>query len=137
MYKANAQKIYDIINGLVATTKLTQVFNYDTKQSDSYPYATVSVISWTNDFYDTTENEMISSYRVSIYYQNKNINDMEGYIRELADQILTEINKKEHITLSSTVVYMKPIRIDWGWIETDETKRICDITIEVKENIEV
>ena len=80
---------------------------------------------------------MISSYRVSIYYQNKNIDDMEGYIRELADQVLTEVNKKEHITLSSTVVYMKPIRIDWGWIETDETKRICDITIEVKENIEV
>ena len=80
---------------------------------------------------------MVSSYRVSIYYQNKNIDDMEGYIRELADQVLTEVNKKEHITLSSTVVYMKPIRIDWGWIETDEKKRICDITIEVKENIEV
>lgn len=135
MYKQNAEKIYDIVNGLVATTKLTVVHNYDAKEVDSYPYATVSTISGENDFYDTTNNEMISSYRVSVYYRNKNISTSEGYIRELADQLLTELNKDDHVTLDWTVVYMKVVNIQWGWVETDETKRLCDIFVEVKENI--
>jgi hypothetical protein len=137
MFTGNAQKIFDIVNSLVATTKLTVVYNYDTKTSDSYPYSTVSVWNWESDFYDTTNNEMISTYIVSVYYRDKNIDTTEWYIRELVDQILTELNKKTNLTLEGTVTYMKPVWIQWWWIESDESKRVCDISVEVKENISV
>jgi hypothetical protein len=135
MYKDNAQAIYNILNALVATTKLTDVYNYDVKQVDSYPFAKVSVMDGDSDFFDTTENEMISNYRVSIIHQNRAIETIEPVMRELVDEVLLELNQKTNITLSGTVVYMKVSNIAWGWSELNETVRICDIFIEVKENI--
>lgn len=135
MYKENAQALYDIVNWLVATTKLTAVFNYDVKSVDSYPFAKVSVMDGDNDFFDTNENELVSTYRISVINQNTNIVNSEPVMRELADQIILELNKKTNVTLSWTVVYMKVTNIAWGWSETNESIRICDIIVEVKENI--
>lgn len=88
-----------------------------------------------NDFFDTNENELVSTYRISVINQNTDIVNSEPVMRELADQIILELNKKTNVTLSGSVVYMKVTNIAWGWSETNESIRICDIIIEVKENV--
>ena len=99
MYKANANALYNIIDGLVAGTKLTAVYDYDVKSVDSYPFAKVSVMDGDSDFFDTTENEMVSSYKISIINQNTDTVNSEPIMRELVDEVLVELNKKDYITL--------------------------------------
>ena len=135
MYKENAQKLADILTSLIADTKLQAVYNYDVKESNVYPFAMVRVKDWESDFFDTSENEMTSTYMISVINQNTKVATSEVVMRELVDEILLELNKKENLTLWGTVNRIIPRTIAWGWSETNESVRICDITIEVNENI--
>jgi len=135
MYKANAEKLTDILSSLIGSTKLQAVYNYDIKQVDVYPIAIVRVKDGESDFFDTTNNEMTSSYTIAIVNENKTVATSETVMRELVDDVLLELNKKENLTLGGTVNRIIPRNISWGWSETNESVRICDITIEVNENI--
>jgi hypothetical protein len=135
MYKENAQKLADILTSLIAGTKLQAVYNYDVKQTDVYPFAMVRVKDGESDFFDTSENQMISSYMISIVNENKTVATSEVVMRELVDEVLLELHKKENLTLGGTVNMIIPRNIVWGLSETNESVRICDITIEVNENI--
>ena len=137
MYKNNWVAIYNILNGLVVSTKLTAVYNYDVKQVDTYPIAKISVNDWLNDFLDTHTNELTTNYKVSIINQANNTLNSEAVIRELVDNIILEFNKQNNITLGWSVERMKITTISWGWGESNEPLRICEINIEILETIEI
>ena len=135
MYKENAENPFTILSWLIATTSLKAVHNYDVKTSDVFPYATITVADGENDFYDTSENQMSSTYSIIIFNENKNIMLSESVMRELVDSILVELNKKTNLQLSWTVNFIRVPTINWGWSTTNESMRICELIVEVNENL--
>lgn len=137
MYNNNVSSIKSILTPLIATTKLTAVYDYDVKSVDSYPFAKISVIDWEWDFFDTANNKLVSNYRISIINQANITSASEVLMRQLVDLVITELNKKTNVTLWWTVDRFIPISVSWGWTESNEPLRICDITVEVMETINI
>jgi hypothetical protein len=135
MYKANWIAIYNILNWLIASTKLVAVYNYDVKQVDSYPFAKITVNDWIWDFLDTSINQLISNYKISVINQANTTANSEAIMRELVDNILIEFNKSTNITLGWIVERLKVTNINWWWAESNEPLRICEINIEILETL--
>jgi len=100
MFSTISNEIYTIINGLVATTKLAAVYNYDVKTYNSVPAATITPLDTTEVVLDTVTNMDTIPFRIRVVDKNKNVETMEARMRLLADNIIAELRKKENITLN-------------------------------------
>lgn len=131
-YKTIWDSIYTIINSLVASTKLTAVYNYDAKGSESYPYAIITTKDWSEDMLDTSTNYSEFKFIIRVVNVNKDVSNMEAVMRQLCDDIFTELRKGANKTLSGTVDYFLPTSVSWGWWDSQEPTRVFEISVEVK-----
>jgi hypothetical protein len=89
MFTTVGDKVFAIVNGLVATTDLNFVYNYEKKIGDSgYPYATVTPTSTNQFVYSSCEDRVEISYMIAIYVRNASIAIAEGTIRGIVDDVL-------------------------------------------------
>ena len=130
MFSTISNEIYTIINGLVATTKLAAVYNYDVKTYNSVPAATITPLDTTEVVLDTVTNMDTIPFRIRVVDKNKNVETMEARMRLLADNIIAELRKKENITLNWTACNMT-FWIVWGWLDDQQPMRTFDITCTV------
>lgn len=137
MYKNNSNAIKVILDWLITTTKLTAVYDYDVKIINSYPIAKISVMDWEWSFFDTNTNKFISQYKIVILNENKTVATSEPIMRELIDEILIELHKKDNVTLWGIVDRFVPISVNWGWTDTNEPLRICEIICETMESVNI
>jgi len=79
---------------------------------------------------------MISNYKISIINQATDTVNSESIMRELVDSVILEFNKYSNITLNGQIERLKVTNINWGWADSNEPLRICEINIEILETIE-
>jgi len=78
MFTTVGTKVFDIVNGLVATTDLNFVYNYEKKIGDSgYPYATVTPTSSSEVVYSTNANLLEIPYMIAVYVRNVSLASAE------------------------------------------------------------
>jgi ABC-type enterochelin transport system ATPase subunit len=99
-YSSNGIAIYNIVNGLVASTTLAIVYNYDVKEITKYPCAIISVKDGDEEELDTKNNLLKTRYIIRVQDQNVSVATMEARMRTLCDSILAELRKKANQTIS-------------------------------------
>ena len=128
MFSTISSEIYDIVNWLVASTKLASVYNYEVKQYDSVPCATIQPLDSKEIVLDTASNFDTIPFLIRVVDKNSDIANMEARMRTLCDDIMTELRKKENITLQGTVCWSE-FSISWGWIDDTQPMRTFEITM--------
>jgi hypothetical protein len=131
-YNSIWNSIYNIVNWLVAWTKLQAVYNYDAKSSEVFPYAIITTKDGAEDMLDTASNLMTYNFLVRVVNINKDVSALEWVMRQLCDDILAELRKEANETLSWTVDLFLPSQVTWGWADWSEPTRIFEINIEVQ-----
>ena len=128
MFWTISNEIYTIINWLVASTKLAQVFNYDVKTYDKVPCATITPLEATEIPLDTANNTDTVPFRIRVVDKNKSIVTMEARMRTLCDDLLAELRKRENITLNWTVCNTT-FSVTWWWLDDEQPMRTFDIIV--------
>lgn len=108
------------------------MYNYDAKGSETYPYAIITTKDGTENMLDTSTNYSEFNFIIRVVNINKNVSTMEDVMRQLCDDIMTELRKGVNKTLSGTVDYFLPTSISWGWADGQEPTRVFEINVEVK-----
>ena len=126
MFTTISSKLYDIVNWLVATTKLASVYNYEVKTYDSVPSATITPLDTIETVLDTVNNQDDISFRIRVVDKNKSVALMEARMRTLCDAIIAELRKKTNITLGGTICNMT-FNITWGWLDDEQPMRTFEI----------
>lgn len=124
-------EIKNLLNGLIATTTLTAVYNYDIKEINSFPIAKITTMDGVETVLDTFTNQDNLIFKISVIDQNKSVEVMEARMRLLIDNILNELRKKENQTLNNTVCNFW-ISFVWGWLDLEQPMRVCEITLNCK-----
>ena len=125
MFTTISNEIETILNGIVASTKLAAVFNYDVKTYSKFPTATISVVDGEQTLLDTATNDDNINFRIRIVDQNRSIATMEARMRLLIDNVLTTLRTSNN--LNNTVCRVT-FSIVWWWIDDSQPMRSCDIT---------
>lgn len=131
MYASIWNELETILNSLVAGTKLNTVFNYDIKQYQSFPCASISPLDDTEIFFDTADNQIDIQFRIRVADQNRNISVMEDRMRTLCDQVTAELRKSSNQTLNDSVCAFQ-FNVIWWWIDDQQPIRIFDINLTAK-----
>jgi len=72
-YSTNGIALYNIVNGLVASTTLAIVYNYDVKEITKYPCASISVKDGDEEELDTQNNLLKTRYLIRVQDQNVSV----------------------------------------------------------------
>jgi len=126
MFSEISNELYTLINWLVATTKLASVYNYDVKTYNSVPCATITPLDIKETPLDQATNIDEVPFRIRVVDKNKDVANMEARMRTLADEILTELRKRENITLNWTVCNVN-FWVTWGWLDDQQPMRTFEI----------
>ena len=87
------------MNGLIATTDLNFVYNYEKKIGDSgYPYATITPTSTVEKIYSSNANMIDIPFVIAVYVRSESIAVAEVTIRTIVDAILTGLRGDEYLT---------------------------------------
>lgn len=136
MYKEMWEALENILNTLVPSTTLKTVVNYDLKQYEWFPVATIAPIEWDSSFSDQANSELITKMRIRLVDQNKEIANLEPRMRQLVDEIINELLKKSNASLEWSVCSFN-IVVSWWWLDDQFPTRTCDIIVEWKEYISI
>jgi hypothetical protein len=126
MFTSITWAIKTILDGLIASTTLASVYNYDVKTYESFPCATITPIDWEEIFLDTSSNVDNFVIKIRVVDQNRDISWMEARMRLLADNILSELRKKSNCTLW-WIIEKIDFSITWGWIDNEQPMRVFEI----------
>ncbi len=132
-YSTNGIALYNIVNGLVASTTLAIVYNYDVKEITKYPCASISVKDGDEEELDTKNNLLRTRYLIRVQDQNVSVATMEARMRTLCDSILAELRKKANQTITGNSVRILPFAVTWGWFDGQLPTRMFEISVEVSE----
>jgi len=133
-YSTVWNSINNLLTSLIATTTLTAVYNYDVKDSNSFPFTTISMKSGSEKELDTSTNEASYELVIRVVDMNKVVSSMEPRMRLLCDNIIAELRKLNNQTLAGTVINILPITTSWGWYDWQQApSRVCEITLTIRE----
>lgn len=130
-YKSVSDSLYSVVNGLVASTKLTAVYNYDIKEATTFPYAIITTKDWEENILDTQSNEIEYSFIIRVIHQSNDIANVEPVMRQLCDDIMWELRKQANQTLSWTIKRLAPFSVTWWWADWQFPTRVFDIQVQV------
>lgn len=89
MFKTISDKVYAIVNGLVASTDILSVYNYEPRQLDGYVSATITPDDSVETIFDSNTNEVEIPILISIRASVSNIDaSVESDFRTLVDLVL-------------------------------------------------
>lgn len=110
-------KVYNIVNGLVASTDLEYAYNYWKKIGDQgYPFATVTPASSKEDPYSSNTDNMEITYEVAVYVRNDTISTAEWTLRWIVDALLVGLRAAYTLTGSALSAKFEVER----WYTNDE-----------------
>ena len=125
MFTTVGNKVYTIVNDLVATTDLNYVYNYEKKIGDwGYPYATVTPTSSNVSLLTSTQQFVEIPYTIAIYARSAELATVEVTIRGIVDAVLTALQSDLYLTgtaLKSTY------EIERGYADDEQPTRVATI----------
>ncbi len=138
-YYAIADKLETILNTVKANgTRLAAVYDTQVPEAIEYPYATISNGDANEKALDNQFN--ITLYRFIIRVVNIGTDKVavEATLRQLADEIMAELRKRENQTLGGTVDRFLPYTLTWGWeIGNTPGNRFFEINLEVMKDFSI
>lgn len=126
MFKNIGEAIETKLNALKNTTTLNQVFNYEIKASEWFPYATIVPSPSDESILDNTTDEINVGYLVKIFDETSDdISQTEANMRKLVDDI-AEAFRKDY-TLGGLSKSLS-INYDWGTTDDEIPRRYAEMT---------
>ena len=120
-----AAELVAILNTI---TEFNAVYNYEKKELEKYPCATVTALSHSDEFADTSSNQRTFRFSIRLYYRTDTEQDAETILRDLVDKVIVAIEAKPR--LNNVVDFARPIDATWDYTERELPVRYCAITIE-------
>lgn len=118
-------KVYNIVNGLVASTDLEYAYNYGKKIWDQgYPFATVTPASSKEDPYSSNTDNMEVTYEVAVYVRNDTIATAEWVLRWIVDALLVAL--RAAYTLTGTALSAR-FEVEWWYTNDEQPLRVAII----------
>jgi hypothetical protein len=111
---------------LQEVTAFSTVYNYEPKESDAYPYASISPRNATDEVFDTASNRISYQILVRIIDFNKESATMEASVRSLVDSVMTKLRANQ--TLDWNCHFMK-VEVQWGYSQEEIPARVADVII--------
>ena len=135
-----ATKLKAILD-IVQSTSPRLAFVYDTQVPDSpsYPYATLSSGEMKEEELDTWSNIALYSFTIRAVNVAIDKETSEATMRWLADDLLSELRKRENQTLGGTVDRFLPYTLNW-WYENSAwsvPSRFFEIKMEIMKNYSI
>lgn len=125
MFKPIRDALYSLVNGLVATTDLSQVYGYSPKSLNAwFVSAVVTPVESIENVYDTRYNETIYPYEVNVFMPNSDPANDEWAFLELIDDIMLALRQDE--TLNWLVLWAI-FRVRFGYTADEQPMRFCQI----------
>jgi len=112
----------------VDTQKVYEVYNYELKTTEHYPYVSITPTDLVEEVLDQLQNQTTYSFTIRIVDRNKNIVTMENRMRIIADQALVKLREMWHnITLSDWTTVRLDWNANWAWTDEQEPERVFNI----------
>jgi len=121
-----------IVSLLQSATKAKVVYDYEETKPTGYPAITVTPSDGEAEFLDTMRVRRDFVFTIKVYQERIEAKPQgaEQIMRALVDQILSLFDDPANTTLGNTVVYMKPVKSKWGYLQApDADVRSCEITL--------
>ena len=122
MYKEIWNIIYD---KLLLNTKFAEVANEEKTALKSFPACIIYPANSRHRIADQTSFSNNINYKIRIYVQNKNRSVMEQNIRELVDDVITDLKT---IPATCDMTYAD-IDVEWWRTEDEQPLRLAEILI--------
>ena len=108
---------------------VVDVYNYEVKTSESYPYISITPTNITEDVLDQLQNQSIYNFTIRVIDKNKDVAVMEARMREIVDLVLWKLREMWHqITLTDGTSIKINWSWNWGWLDEQEPLRVFNIT---------
>jgi hypothetical protein len=117
---------------LANSTKAKVVYNYEEVKPAGYPAITVTPIDGEAEFLDNTRVRRDFQFSVKLYQERIEAGPQaaERIMTSLVDEVLALFDDKNNTTLSNTVIFMKPVKVKWGYLAVpDADVRSCEILL--------
>lgn len=121
-----------IVTLLQSATKAKVVYNYEEPQPTGYPAIMVVPTDGEATFLDTQRVRRDFTFDVKLYQERVEVGaqEAERIMTNLVDQIISLFDDFTNTSLSNTVVFMKPVKVKWGYLNVpDADVRSCEITL--------
>lgn len=118
---------------LQSITELSTIYDYEAKELNQYPCATLTASSHKNDFQDTAANRRSFVFTVRLYNRTDSASDGERIMRVVADKVMQTI--EANVTLNGSCDWATPSEGVWGYQEREVPVRVCEITIVVLKRV--
>ena len=134
------QELYDILVYIRDnTTRLDSVYNYPVPSNDAegFPYAYVTPGTWDEKELDTASNQALYNYTIRATDVGKDKASMDITIRQLADDILSELRKRGRQDLGGIADRLR-FSTQFYWDTANGTPlRYVEISVEVLRNFSI
>lgn len=112
---------------LQSITELSTVYDYEAKELNRYPCATLTAGSHKNNFQDTAANRRQFVFTIRLYNRTDSAADGERIMRVVADKVIQAV--ETNITLNGSCDWAAPSEGVWGYQEREVPVRVCEITV--------
>jgi len=125
-------KLFEIMETVRDDSNLAVVFNYDPWFTDEsgFPYSCIVTNTATEESLDSCNNQTLYQFLIRTIDATKSKVITETVLRTICDRFLTELRKRENITLGGVVDRLLPFEVTWWWDTSNQTPmRYFEISI--------
>lgn len=116
--------IIDKIKQVVETNnRLSATYDYQIKNYDTYPTATIFPDDTTEVVFDTAYNSSTYTIRVRVADRNVDIENTEKNLRIICDELMAQLRQMPLDNTIQRVVFW----INWWWTDDEEPLRVFEI----------
>lgn len=121
-----------IVSTLANATKAKHIYDYEEVKPVGYPAITVTPVEGEAEFLDTIRVRRDFIFSVKLYQERLEVgaSEAERIMTALVDQVVSIFDDFSNTTLVNTVVFMKPVKVKWGYQAVpDADVRSVEITL--------
>lgn len=136
MFENLIQKIKSLLE---SNSLIQRVYDYETAESDGFPFATITPSANESDYSSTTENRRIYAFNIRLFVERAgqiNPGPADSAMRELVDSVLDLLDS--NYTLSGTttktgytVMFSRAMPSSWAYAGREMEYRVAEIKVQV------
>jgi hypothetical protein len=108
-------------------------YNYEPKELEKYPAATIMAVGHSNGFSDLQANKRTFNFAIRVYYRTAEADTAESIVRSIVDSIISAV--ETDVTLGGTCDIAIPTSSTWGWGEREVPVRYCQINVSAQKRV--
>lgn len=121
-----------IVSVLTQSTKAKKVYDYEETKPQGYPCIMVTPLEGDSEFLDTMRYKWDFGFTLRCYQERLEVgaSEAERILTALVDEVLSVFDTTTNSTLNNTVVFVKPAKYKFGYLQSpDADVRSCEITL--------